>query len=73
MSPGASSSPAAGNRWSRNVTVAVVTSDLRRPHARQCLSLLKKHTADFELMVLDNNHSRQFNHPQEMNKALRTA
>jgi SAM-dependent methyltransferase len=73
MSPGASSSPAAGNRRSRNVTVAVVTSDLRRRHARQCLSLLKKHTADFELVVLDNNHSRQFNHPQEMNKALRTA
>jgi len=64
---------AAGKRRSRNVTIAVVTSDLCRPHAQKCLSLLKKHTSDFELMILDNNRGKQFNHPREMNKVLQTA
>ena len=63
----------AGPAATRKVTVAVVTSDLRRPHAAKCLSLLKRHTADYDLLILDNNRSRQFNHPREMNKVLRTA
>ena len=64
---------AAGPATTRKVTVALVTSDLRRPHAAKCLSLLKRHTSDFDLLILDNNGSRQFNHPREMNKVLRTA
>src|SRR5207245_745625 len=55
------------------VTVAVVTADLYKPHAQKCLSLLKKHTSRFDLIVFDNNGSRDFNHPREMNKATRTA
>jgi GT2 family glycosyltransferase len=50
-----------------------VTADLYKPHAQKCLSLLKKHTSRFDLVVLDNNGSKDFNHPREMNKAIRTA
>jgi ubiquinone/menaquinone biosynthesis C-methylase UbiE/glycosyltransferase involved in cell wall biosynthesis len=55
-----------------SVTIAVVTSDMRRGHARKCLALLKKYTRDFDLVVLDNNRSRDFNHPREMNKILQS-
>ncbi|MGA2256524.1 MAG: glycosyltransferase, partial [Thermoguttaceae bacterium] len=65
--------PSAGPAATRKVTVAMVTSDLRRPHAAKCLSLVKEHTSDYDLLILDNNGSRQFNHPAEMNKVLRTA
>ena len=62
-----------GNSRSPRVTVAVVTSNLRRSHASKCLSQLKKHTSDFDLIVLDNNGSKAFNHACEMNRALRAA
>lgn len=52
------------------VTIAVVTSDIYREHANKCLSLLKKYTKDFDLLVLDNNTCPDFNHPMEMNKVL---
>jgi len=65
--------PSAGPAAAREVTVAVVTSDLRRPHAAKCLSLLKRHTSDYDLVILDNNGSPHFNHPREMNKVLRMA
>ncbi len=57
-------------RKSRTVTVAVVTSDIRKEHARKCLASLKKYTSNFDLVILDNNNSRCFNHPTEMNKVL---
>jgi len=56
-----------------SITVAVVTSDIYKPHAQKCLSLLKKYTFRFDLIILDNNGSKDFNHPREMNKALRVA
>lgn len=54
------------------VTIAVVTSDIYKPHAQKCLSYLKKHTANFDLIILDNNNSSNFNHPREMNKVLQS-
>lgn len=63
----------AGGGAARRATVAVVTSDLRRGHAARCLARLKQYTSDYDLIILDNNGSRQFNHPREMNKILRAA
>ncbi len=57
----------------QRVTVAVVTADIRQQHTRLCLSRLKEHTANFDLMVLDNHRSQNFSHPREMNRVLRTA
>jgi GT2 family glycosyltransferase len=54
------------------VTVAVVTSDIYKPHPKKCLSLLKKYTSNFDLIILDNNNSKDFNHPREMNKVMRS-
>ena len=55
------------------VTVAVVTADLHGEHARRCIESVKKYTKNYDLIVLDNNRSRDFSHPREMNKVLRTA
>ena len=54
-----------------SVTIAVVSADFRQAHSARCLSLLKEHAGEAELMLLDNNRSRDFNHPREMNKVLR--
>ncbi len=62
-----------GLKKSATVTVAVVTADIRKEHPKKCLSLLKKHTSNFELVILDNNSSKNFNHPMEMNKMLQIA
>lgn len=58
------------NMQKSTVTVAVATSDIRKKYARKCLSLLKKHTSNYDLIILDNNNSKDFNHPREMNKVL---
>ena len=62
-------SPDASSR-KPSVTIAVVSADFRQAHSARCLALLKEHAGDAELMLLDNNRSRDFNHPREMNKVL---
>jgi GT2 family glycosyltransferase len=56
---------------SNRVTIAVVTSSIYKPHARKCLAVLKKYTTNFDLIILDNNEGKDFNHPREMNKVLK--
>ena len=64
----------AGERQTNGrTTVAVVTADLRGEFAERCIALVKEHTSHYDLMVLDNNHGRDFNHAREMNKVLATA
>lgn len=52
------------------VTIGVVSADMRSPYARRCLELLKAHTRDFDLILLDNNGASDFNHSREMNRIL---
>jgi GT2 family glycosyltransferase/SAM-dependent methyltransferase len=52
------------------VTVGVVSANLHGDHARRCIDLLKMHTSNFELIVIDNNRSGDFNHSREMNRLL---
>lgn len=54
-------------------TIAVVTSDLRREHTRHCLALIKAHTSNYDLLVLDNAGTKEFSHPRLMNQVLRNA
>ena len=54
------------------VTVAVVTSDIYKKHAQKCLTALKQHTRNFDLLILDNNNGGGFVHAREMNKVLRS-
>lgn len=51
-------------------TVAVVSADLRCDHARKCIELVKAHTRDYDLVIVDNNRSGEFNHAREMNRLL---
>ncbi len=53
-------------------TVAIVTADIRKDFASKCVSLVKQHTSNFDLMVLDNGGDKNFSHSREMNKVLRT-
>jgi GT2 family glycosyltransferase len=55
------------------VTVAVVTADVAGRHAQDCLARLKRHTGQYDLLLLDNNRSPDFCHPREMNRAMRAA
>jgi len=54
-------------------TVAVVTADLRGEYAQRCIRLVKENTANYDLVILDNNRGGDFSHPREMNKVLETA
>ena len=52
------------------VTVAVVSADLCSDHARKCIDLVKAHTRDYDLVIVDNNRGGEFNHSREMNRLL---
>ncbi|MBI5235165.1 MAG: glycosyltransferase [Deltaproteobacteria bacterium] len=52
------------------VTIGVVTSGIEKPHAKKCLEAIKEHTSDYDLVILDNNNGKGFNHPREMNRIL---
>lgn len=55
------------------LTVGVVSADLRSAHARRCLADLKRYTRNFDLVLLDNSRSGDFNHAREMNRLIRMA
>lgn len=51
-------------------TIAVVTSDFRKEHAQKCLSSIKEYTSNYDLIISDNNATRDFSHPREINRIL---
>lgn len=55
------------------LSVGVVSADLRSAHARRCLADLKRYTRNFDLVILDNSRSGDFNHAREMNRLIRMA
>jgi glycosyltransferase involved in cell wall biosynthesis len=55
------------------LTVGVVTADLRAAHAQRCLADLKRYTRNYDLVILDNSRSGDFNHAREMNRLIRLA
>ncbi|MBN2008127.1 glycosyltransferase family 2 protein [candidate division KSB1 bacterium] len=57
---------------SRRTTIAVVTANMESDYAKDCIARIKKHTHNYDLIILDNNHGGEFSHPREMNKVLRT-
>jgi len=52
------------------VTVGVVSANLMSPMAQRCIDNVKRHTKNFDLVVLDNNGSGNFNHSREMNRLM---
>ena len=52
------------------VTVGVVSANLMSPMAQRCIDALKRHTTNFDLVVIDNNGSGNFNHSREMNRLI---
>lgn len=52
------------------VTIGIVSADLRSSYTQKCIELVKTHTTNFELILIDNNRSPDFNHSREMNRIL---
>ena len=52
------------------VTVGVVSADLRSDHTAKCIDLVKAHSRDYDLVIVDNNRCGEFNHSREMNRLL---
>lgn len=52
------------------ITIGVVSADIRNPHAQICIDAIKKFTANYDLVILDNNCGPNFNHSREMNRIL---
>jgi len=52
------------------VTIGIVSANLRCDHARLCIDRVKKHTRNFDLIVLDNNRGPNFNHSREINRII---
>jgi glycosyltransferase involved in cell wall biosynthesis len=55
------------------LTIGVVSADLRSAHARRCLADIKRYTHNYDLVILDNGRSSDFNHAREMNRLIRMA
>jgi GT2 family glycosyltransferase/SAM-dependent methyltransferase len=52
------------------VTVGVVSANLMSPMAQRCIDSVKRYTTNFDLVVIDNNGSGNFNHSREMNRLI---
>lgn len=52
------------------VTIGVVSADSRREVPTRCLEAIKRHTANYELVLFDNNFSPRFNHAADMNRIM---
>lgn len=52
------------------VTIGVVSADHNSGAAQTCLSSIKKHTSNYELILLDNNFYSNFNHAADMNRIM---
>lgn len=55
------------------VTIGVVTANIYNEHAQKCLSLIKKYSSNYELVIIDNAGAKDFNHPKEMNRLISIA
>jgi hypothetical protein len=55
------------------VTVGIVSADIRSKHAQECINLVKRHTSNYDLVILDNNKGPDFNHSREMNRIISMA
>lgn len=54
-------------------TIMVACADYRKEMTQNCLSLIKQHTANYELMIIDNASDPDFSYPATMNRAIRAA
>lgn len=55
------------------VTVGIVSADTRSRYARESINLVKRYTSNYDLVILDNNKGRDFNHSREMNRIIAMA
>ncbi len=54
------------------ITIGVVSADHTSEVAQSCLTSIKKHTSNYELVLLDNNFYTNFNHAADMNRIMET-
>jgi len=55
------------------VTIGVVSANYKSNHATKCLNSIKRYTHNYELILIDNNGTGNFNHAREMNRLISMA
>lgn len=58
------------NSTNTRVTVGVVSANIKSPMAQRCIKNIKLYTSNFDLILIDNNKSDNFNHSREMNRLI---
>lgn len=52
------------------VTIGIMSADLKSVHARKCVELVRTHTTNYELILVENNQDAAFNLSHGMNRIL---
>lgn len=54
-------------------SIVLGTADVNSELAKQCIASIKQHTAGYELIIIDNNKSPDFNFSVEYNRGMKIA
>jgi len=54
----------------KRTTVIMTTPDSSSEASRKCVDSIKRFTKDYELIIIDNVHDRNFNYAKENNRAI---
>ncbi len=58
----------------KETTIFIATPDSNSKMFKQCVGALKKYTElDYELVIIDNNYDKDFNHSKEINRVINFA
>ena len=58
------------NSKNTRVTIGVVSANYKSNYATKCLNSIKRYTYNYELILIDNNGTGNFNHAREMNRLI---
>lgn len=51
-------------------TIGLVCSNIKNYYTQDCIDRIKRHTSNYELVIIDNARSPDFNHAREMNRIM---
>ena len=58
------------NSTNTRVTIGVISADCHSTKARNCVDRIKRHTNNFDLILLESQHGPKFNYAREMNRIM---
>jgi GT2 family glycosyltransferase len=54
-------------------SIVIATADTASENAGECIRSIKKHSENYELIIIDNNRTSDFNHGAELNRGMKIA